>query len=147
MNLSSYNPWMDFDSLHRAIDELFNQFSDRPTSDVEEISTGYPPADIKETKDNFFITAELPGLRREDVKISMSDKTVTISGEKKADAAKEEERRHRSERMYGTFQRSFSIPANIDQNHIKANFKDGVLTIKLPKTEESKPKQIAISVS
>ena len=93
------------------------------------------------------ISAELPGLSKEDVKINIADDILTISGEKKQREKVEGNTYHRIERTYGKFQRNFSLPTHIQGDKVKAGFKDGVLTVTLPKKEEVKPKEISISVS
>jgi HSP20 family protein len=107
----------------------------------------HPLVDISESKDDFVIKAELPGMSKGDVKINIADDILTISGDKKADDKEEGHTFHRIERTYGKFQRNFSLPAHIQSDKIKASFKDGILTIMLPKKEEVKPKEISISVA
>jgi HSP20 family protein len=103
--------------------------------------------DIEETKDDFVIYAELPGVSKDDVKINLADDTLTLSGEIKEPEKKEDRKFHRIERSYGKFQRSFYLPMQIQSSKVKASFKEGILTITLPKKEEVKPKEISISVS
>ena len=107
----------------------------------------FPLVDIKETKDDFVISAELPGVLKSDVKINIADDILTVSGEKKSAGKEEDHTLHRIERNYGKFQRNFTLPVHIDGSKVKASFKDGVLAINLPKKEEKKPKEISISVS
>ena len=100
--------------------------------------------DIKETKDTFKISADLPGLKKDDVKISLKDAVLTISGERKYENEKKDQDKYYVERVYGNFSRSFSLPSDIEEKEIKANLKDGVLTISLLKAEKVKPKEIEI---
>ena len=91
--------------------------------------------------------AEVPGMLKEEIKINISENTLTIKGEKKEEKKEDDHNYHRVERRYGTFQRSFTLPTQIRGNKVKATYKDGVLTITLPKKEEVKPKEIPITVS
>jgi HSP20 family protein len=90
---------------------------------------------------------ELPGVNKEEVKLSMEKGTLTISGERKSDFSKENGELYHSERFYGRFQRTINLPESLDANQVKASYKDGVLTVTLPKSEEAKPKQIDIALS
>jgi HSP20 family protein len=104
-----------------------------------------PALDVHEDKDSFVIRTELPGLRREDIDVSLHDGAVIISGERKSEEVKEGVEVHRQERYYGKFQRALTLPAPVSGDKVKAQYKDGVLTVTLPKVEEAKPKQIAVS--
>jgi HSP20 family protein len=106
-----------------------------------------PAVDIREDKDAYFVEVELPGLTKDEVKITMENNILTIQGEKKQE--KEEKRRdyHRSERVYGSFQRSFTLPSSVKNDKIEAQYKNGILTVTLPKVEEAKPKAIEVKVS
>jgi len=106
----------------------------------------HPLSDISENKDGFAVTVELPGMKREDIKITLHNNSITISGEKKKVTESKDETIHRVERSYGSFSRTFEIPGVVDATKIKAEFKDGILTVQLPKAEESKPKEISILV-
>ncbi|MBD3233396.1 MAG: Hsp20 family protein [candidate division Zixibacteria bacterium] len=106
-----------------------------------------PPVDILENEDGISVMAEIPGIAKEDIKLTVKEGVLTICGEKKHEKPGEKDRYYRSERMYGSFCRSFSLPSNVDANKIKANYKDGVLQIQLPKVEEAKPKEIAIEMA
>jgi HSP20 family protein len=104
-----------------------------------------PPVDVRETDGEFIFTAELPGLAKEDVNITLEEKVLTISGERMLEGKEDNENYHRIERSYGKFSRSFSLPQDVDQENVSANFANGVLTIAVPKTEAVKPRQIAIT--
>lgn len=103
-----------------------------------------PRADISETDDGFCITAEVPGIKREDVKIEVVDHVLNIRGENKQEKEEKGKKFHRVERYYGSFSRSFSLPENVNEDKIEAVFKDGVLALTIPKTEIKKPKPIEI---
>jgi HSP20 family protein len=142
------NPWSAFDRLPSLRDELNRLFDFAlPTRDSGLFSGWTPALDVFDEKDNFVVKAELPGMKKEDIDINVHNGVLTISGERKHDTEKKEGQTFRSERYFGRFQRSLTLPAAVDVQKVKASYKDGVLTIDLPKAEEAKPKQIAISVS
>ncbi len=131
----------------RGLDRLFEDDAFRPFSLLREDlrSGGWMPAvDIRETDDSYEFTAELPGLAKEDVSITLEDKILTLSGERKFEEAEERNSYHRVERAYGKFSRSFTLPGAVDQAKVKASFKDGLLTVSVPKAEEIKPRRIEI---
>ena len=106
-----------------------------------------PAVDVFEDKDAVKIVAELPGVKPEDVKISMENNVLTIRGEKRLERNEgSEDRAHRFERAYGMFERSFTVPASVEAEHIEAKYEQGVLTVTLPKVERAKPRQISIKV-
>lgn len=105
-----------------------------------------PAVDVFEEADNIQITAEIPGVKPEDIQISLADNMLTIRGMKQQDSEERAERVHRYERTYGVFERAFTLPASVDPKDIKANYDNGVLTITLPKSEKAKPRQIAVEV-
>ena len=104
-----------------------------------------PSCDVFEDKENLKIVLELPGVKPEDVKISLENQVLTIQGEKKQVAEESSERWHRYERSYGSFERMFSLPSTVEAERIQAKVDNGVLTVTLPKTERAKPRQIEIS--
>ncbi len=106
-----------------------------------------PPVDIFEEADAIRIMAEVPGVRPEDVKISLEGNVLTIHGTKQQAAEERTERVHRYERTYGVFERTFSLPATVDANNIKAAYEQGVLTVTLPKMAEARPRQILVEVT
>lgn len=106
-----------------------------------------PSVDVLEQKDGIRIMAELPGVKPEDVKISVEENVLTIGGTKQQAAEEHTERVHRYERTYGTFERTFTLPATIDADAIKASFENGVLTVTLPKEAKAKPRQIPVAAS
>jgi HSP20 family protein len=109
-------------------------------------STWLPAVDVLERDDAFEVKAELPGLKKEQVKITLRDDILTIRGEKKQEPEEEKRQYRRSERSYGMFQRSFTLPASVRHDKIDATFQDGVLTVVLPKSEEAKPRDIEVKV-
>ena len=110
--------------------------------------TVYPHVDITESNNEFLISADLPGLTKDDIKVSVENDVLSINGEKKRESEKrEKDRYYHYERSFGQFSRSFSLPSNVDSKHIDAKYNNGVLEIRLKKVEEAKPKAIEVNVS
>jgi HSP20 family protein len=107
-------------------------------------SAWMPPVDVFEDKDGIKLVAELPGVKADDVKISLENYTLTLRGEKKQVAEETIEKVHRYERSYGSFERTFTLPSTVDSENIRASFEDGVLTVMLPKVEKAKPREIPV---
>ena len=132
--------------LREELDRLFES----PFGELGRAShllNGWAPAvDLYEDKDSFTVKAELPGLKREDIDVSLNDGNLVISGERKTEQKFDEAETHRVERYYGRFSRSIVLPTSVKADKIAAQYKDGVLTVTLPKSEEAKPKQIEINV-
>ena len=124
-------------------DEVDRMFRDS-YEDYNRESQWLPSVDIAEDKDRFVLTAELPGVSKDDIKINLNNNTLTIEGEKKSKAEQKDDEYYRSERYYGKFSRSFTLNSEIDSEKIKADFKDDVLSVSLPKSEAVKPRQITI---
>ena len=135
-------------NMQREINRMFDSFfrSGGPEETDLAASTWSPAVDIVEQKDQYTVKVELPGVSKEDVKITMEDNVLTIRGEKKEEKETKEGSHHRIERSYGAFQRSFALPTTVKTDKIEASFKDGVLNVELPKSEEAKPKQIDVKV-
>lgn len=138
-------PWRGFDSLRRRMDSLFDDFQRGESPDLFQ-SNWMPSVDISENADSLTIHAEVPGMSKKDVKISIQDNILTISGQKKLEREKKEQNYHLVERTQGEFTRSFTLPSRVDSNNVKAEIKDGVLEIELPKTPEAKAREIEIQV-
>ena len=135
----------DFFNMHREIDRLFDRLGG-DLADDGTTSTWLPAVDILERDDAFEVRAELPGMKKDDVKITLRDDILTIRGEKKQESEKKEQNYHRVERSYGSFQRSFTLPSSVRSDRIDATYNEGVLTIVLPKSEEAKPRDIEVKV-
>lgn len=130
--------WPTFGRLANLQDELDRLF--------ESPLTGWAPAlDVHEDKDTFSVRLELPGMRREDIEVSLQDGALIISGERKEEKIGEETTVHRQERYYGKFSRALTLPVAVSGDKVKAQYKDGILTVTLPKAEEAKPKAITVS--
>ncbi len=148
MKLAPWSPARDLlkiqDEMNRMVDRFFNpdEFFG------SEFSAGWLPSmDVMETKDSFKLTLELPGMKKDDVRITYKDDTLIVEGERKQEEESKDVNYHRVERRYGKFLRSFHIPTQVKSDQIEARFKDGVLTIEVPKTEEVKAKEIPVKVS
>ncbi len=141
---STARPWVD--SLDQLIERVFE---DRWEPQWKGIASNWIPAvDVEETENEYLFKAEMPGMKKEDVKISLLDNVLTLTGEKRTEEKKtdKEKKYHRVERSYGAFQRSFALSSPIRAEKISASFKDGILEISVPKSEEAKPKEIDIDV-
>ena len=146
-SVSRWDPLAEMAEMHqwfdRAVGDLFSQ---TPVDVTAAESVWSPLVDIHETKDRFLVKAELPGMKQEEIEVSIMDDTLTLKGERKREREVNENEYHRIERSYGTFQRSIVLPAGVDAGAVKASYKDGVLEIQLPKKEEAKPKAIKVEV-
>jgi len=133
--------------LHDSLDQLF----DLPLSALarsSQLLSGWTPAfDVFEDKDSVYVRAELPGMRKEDISLSLHDGSLSISGERKSDEKLAKAEVHRAERFYGRFERTMTLPTFVAVDKVTAQYKDGILTITLPKAEEAKPKTIDVSVN
>jgi HSP20 family protein len=143
---SVWSPFGRLTSLHDELDRLFN-FSLPGTTGKGEWFGWAPALDLIQDKDEVQVRVELPGMKKEEIGISLHEGVLTISGERKREEEKKEGELFRSERYFGKFQRSISLPSAVDAKKVKATYKDGILTVSLPKAEEAKPKQIEVSVS
>jgi len=128
------------------MDRLLERFFGEPLGPERRAGMWTPRTDVAETKDSVTIKAELPGLEAKDVEVSLSGDMLTIKGEKKQEKEEKDEHHHLVERTYGAFSRMVQLPAPVAADKIKANFKNGVLTVTLPKTEEAKQKAIPITI-
>lgn len=138
--------WGSFDQLTNLREEI-NKLFEMPFGELTRDSEFFgwaPSVDLYEDHDSLVVQAELPGMKKEDIDISFHQGSLIISGERKGEFSSENGESSRSERFFGRFQRALDLPKPIDVNGATATYKDGILTVKLPKTEESKPKQIAL---
>lgn len=140
--------WSSFDRLSSLRDEVNRLFDfSLPARDSGLFSGWSPALDVFDDKDSLVVKVELPGLKKEEINISLHEGVLTVSGERKRETEKKEGESFRSERYFGKFQRSVTLPTAVDSSKVNAAYKDGVLTVELAKAEEAKPKQIAVSVS
>ncbi len=145
MLMRPWDPVSDLMTMRNQINRMFENFLRRGEARETEEVEWYPLADVYETENDFRIVLEVPGLSKDDFKISFNDGVLTVRGERKRPQAKEESY-FLTERPYGRFQRTFTLPGNVQADKISASYKDGLLTITIPKKEEAKPKEIPISV-
>lgn len=133
--------------MRNDLERVFDSFFRNDLSDDGSWGKFWSPdIDFIENENAFVLKAELPGVSKEDVKISLVESVLTIRGEKTVSDDDKRKNYHRIERHYGNFQRSFSLPSSVDANHIEAEFNNGILTIELPKLEEAKPRMIEVKV-
>lgn len=149
MTLVGWGPFRDLMTLQERMNRLFDEsMRGARTPDEAMSTTAWSPAvDIYETENDIVLKAELPEVDQKEIDIQVANNTLTISGERKFDESLKKENFHRVERAYGRFSRSFTLPSLINQEKIKAEYKDGVLRVELPKRDETKPKQIKVAVS
>ncbi len=147
MAITRWRPFRDVVSIQDEMNKLFDDFFGRPVLRTEWTEGVWSPSvDVSEDKDNVIIKAEMPGMNKDDVKISIQDGVLTLKGEKRQEKEEKDKNYHRVERNYGSFCRSFQLPTSVKSDKVKASYKDGMLSIALPKTEEVKPKEIPISI-
>ena len=144
--LTPWRPFGELGSLRREMDRLWDSFfGERPLTRVWEREWA-PSLDVSETKDNFVVKAEVPGIDAKDIDISLTGDVLTIKGEKKQEKEEKEEDYHLVERSYGSFSRSIRLPAEVESAKIKASYKNGILRVTLPKSEKVKAKEVRIKV-
>jgi HSP20 family protein len=148
--LTRWNPTNEAANLSQRMERLFDEMVGRGlwrTSEERPLRGAWVPAvNIAERQDAMVIVADLPGLKAEDVDVTVEDGTLSIRGERRLEEAAEGETYHRVERIYGAFERSFTLPNSVDVDKIEARFSNGEMTLTLPKREESKPRSVKIKV-
>lgn len=147
MTLVKWRPMRDVWSIQDEINRTFDNFFGRTEREEWTESRWAPAVDISENKDDLMVNVEVPGMKKEDIKVTIQDGILTVRGERKQEKEEKDKSLHRVERSYGSFCRSFTLPTTVQGDKIKANYKDGVLMIALPKVEEAKPKEISIDVA
>ena len=141
MSLVRYFPRKNLVTLPREIDRYFSNFG----MDFESSDTVWKPSvDITETEESYELKAEIPGMDKKDIKISIQENVLVLSGEKRKEEVQDDKNYHRVERSYGKFERSFRLPHEVKADEVKAKYKDGVLSVEIPKAEEAKPKEISV---
>ncbi|HEY7163230.1 MAG TPA: Hsp20/alpha crystallin family protein [Candidatus Binatia bacterium] len=152
--VTPWKPFMDLSRWERDMERMMEDFFDRRSHPWwpdrwfrgEPMEMTGPAVDLYEEKDEIVVKAELPGIEKDNVEVNLSDHHLTIKGEKKKEEEIKKENYYRSERSYGSFLRSLELPAEVQPDKVKANFKDGILEVRLPKTEEAKAKEIKVKV-
>jgi HSP20 family protein len=148
MALARWTPSRDITSVRDEMNRLFNEFFGRGGGTEEGTwfsGSWSPPVDIYETDQELVLKAELPGFSKDDISIELKENTLSIRGERKREDEVKEGNYHRMERVYGAFQRSFMLPTTVEQDKVRASYKDGILELQLPKVPAAQPKRIAVS--
>lgn len=138
--------WDPFKEMEAVLDRYRPR---RALAKHEEIATAdwYPSVDVAETERAFHIHAELPGVKKEDIKVNVNDGVLTLSGHRESKSEDKTKKYHRIERSYGSFSRSFALPDDVIPDKVEASFQDGVLEVDLPKSKEEKPKQVDVKIN
>jgi len=144
--LSTWTPFDRLASLRDEMNRLFDFSSPALNGNAGLFSSWSPALDVSHDKDHVYVRAELPGMKKDEIDISLHNGMISISGERKHTEETKEGENYRSERFFGRFNRSVALPTRVDGNNVQATYKDGVLTVTLPKAEEAKPKQIQVNV-
>jgi HSP20 family protein len=154
MNIMRWDPFREFEEMGERLNRTFGgygkRFFPKPPPEGREALTvpdWAPLVDISETDDEYLVKAEIPEVKKEEVKVWVEDGVLTIEGERKQEKEEKGKKFHRMERYYGTFLRTFGVPENVDEKKVRAEFKDGVLMVHLPKAEMAKPKAIEVKVA
>ena len=142
--LTRWEPLRDLVTMRDDMDRLFESFFGKMPEMKSDLWS--PAIDIAENNGNIEVHAEIPGIKKEDIKVTVKDNVLSISGERKQENEVKEKTFHRIERTYGKFCRSIMLPAEVDADKVKASYKDGVLNITLPKPESAKPKKIDVDI-
>jgi len=148
MSIIRWEPLRELTSLQNEVNRLFSSVSDMPTAGTAgaNLRRWMPAMDLVEREDSFELRADLPGMKEEDVSIEFEDNVLTLSGERKNESEERQDGFYRVERAFGAFSRTLTLPKGIDPEAISAHFDNGVLEIRIPKPEESKPRRISIGV-
>ncbi len=142
MSLVKYDPWRSLENVETQMQRFFDSFKNGWLPETSfKLDSYMPKVDTSEDDKSIYFTAELPGLTKDDVKITLSEGLLTISGKKERKEEKKEKNYHRVERSFGEFTRQFELPKEYDEKKIIANFKDGILEVVIPKNEVAKPKE------
>ncbi|HEX8751357.1 MAG TPA: Hsp20/alpha crystallin family protein [Nitrospira sp.] len=148
MTIVRWDPFRELEDMSERLNRVFSRPSMRNTGKENlTVADWMPTVDISETEGEYLIKAELPEVRKEDVKVTVENGVLTLQGERRQEKDEKGKRFHRVERSYGSFVRSFSLPESVDEGAVKAEYKDGVLNLHLPKTERVKPKAIDVKVA
>jgi HSP20 family protein len=145
--LARWNPYGEISALQREVQNLFDRTWGRAGREPTSFGSFIPPTDIRETKNEYVVHMDLPGIDQKDVHVGMENDVLTVRGERRSEEEKKDECLSCSERAYGTFVRSFSLPGTADAEKITAAYKNGVLTVTIPKREEAKPRSIKVEVN
>jgi HSP20 family protein len=148
MNIVKWNPFRELEDIQTRLNRVFNEAPLRRTEgDGLFFADWAPPVDIQETEKEYVIKAELPEVKKENVKVEMLDGVLTIEGERKQENEEKGKKFHKVERAYGKFVRQFALPAEVEAAKVQAEFKDGMLNVHLPKSAGAKPKTVEVKVA
>ena len=147
--MSRWNPFKELEDMEKRLSTYFGRPALRTETGKEAMTVAEwsPLVDISEDEKEYLIKADLPDVKKEDVKLTVQDDVMSISGERKYEKEEKGKKYHRVERAYGSFLRSFTVPEDADGSTVRAEYKDGVLNVHLPKSEKAKPKSIEVKVS
>jgi HSP20 family protein len=148
MTLVRWDPFRELEDMSDRLNRMMSRPALPRTNGKETmvVADWVPSVDVSETDGEYQIKAEIPDVKKEDVKVTVEDGVLTIQGERKQEKEEKGKKYHRVERSYGSFIRSFTLPDLVDEEKVKAEFKDGVLNLLLPKSEKAKPKAIEVKV-
>lgn len=149
-SITRWDPFRELDELQNRISTLFGRAPVRKEGDKQEalrVAEWAPLVDITEDDKEYTIKAELPDVKKDEIKISVQNDVLSITGERKYEKEEKNKKYHRVERAYGSFSRSFTVPEDADGDRVSAEFKDGLLQVHLPKSEKVKPKTVEVKVS
>jgi HSP20 family protein len=150
MSVSRWDPFRDLLTIQDEMNQLFGRaFGERQAQGEgagPALRAWAPALDISEQKDAYVVTVELPGIKQEDLDITLEDGLLTLQGERRFEQESADEQYHRIERRYGSFRRAITLPSQVEADAIEASFADGVLTVRVPKAEEARPKKIEVRV-
>jgi HSP20 family protein len=147
MTLIRWDPFRELEGIQTRLNRIFGDPPTRSIDDDRFFANWVPPVDIQETEKEYVVKADLPDVKKEDVKVEIDEDVLTVEGERKQENEEKNKRFHRTERTYGKFVRRFTLPTQVDGTAVKAEFKDGVLNVHLPKAEAARPKAIEVKVA
>jgi HSP20 family protein len=149
MTLVRWDPFRELEDMSERLNRMFSRPAAPAKNDKEALTVAdwIPTVDISETDGEYVIKAELPDVKKEDVKVTLEDGVLTLTGERRQEKEEKNTKYHRVERSYGSFGRSFSLPDLVDETKVKAEYKDGMLNLRLPKSEKAKPRAIEVKVA
>ena len=149
MSLVKWDPFVELEDVSKQLNRIFNKFPARNEASRELLTMAdwAPNVDITETDTAYLIKGEIPGVNKEDIKVNIENGMITMSGDRKQEKEEKGKKFHRIERSYGSFMRSFRLPDNVDESAVKAEVKDGMLNVTLPKSTQAKAKSTNVTVT
>jgi HSP20 family protein len=147
--LTRWNPWKELEEMEKRLTSVFGPSPSGVTDNKEAMSVAQwsPLVDITEDEKEYIVKAEIPEMKKEDIKINVHDDVLAITGERQYEKEEKGKKYHKVERAYGSFMRRFTLPVDADGSKVSAEYKDGILNVHLPKSEKAKPKAIEIKVA